>query len=124
MRAMKTLNEVLPPRDTPLGKEIIVKIIRYQQSSDGGEQLIIHPIKGLDYNDDLIFPITRTAGDLISSIFPVQAYGVAVLHGKEMRLINMEYTVLGYNGNAFNARSWLPQPMVGKITKGTDWYSI
>jgi hypothetical protein len=120
---MKTLNEVLPPRSVAAGKEIIVKIVKYQ-SLDEEEQLIIHPIKGLDYNADLIFPVTRTAGDLISSMYPVHAYGIAVLHGKEMRLVDMDYTVLGYNGNEFAARSWLPQPMVGKITKGTDWYSI
>ena len=74
------------------------------------------------YEGEYQMTVSRTNGDLLGKIFPVQEYGLAVLHGKAVRLINMEYTTLGYNGNPYYHQSWLFQPQDRIITKGTDWY--
>ena len=74
------------------------------------------------YEGEYQMTVSRTNGDLLGMIFPVQEYGLAVMHGKNVRLINMEYTTLGYNGNPYYHQSWLFQPLNKIITKGTDWY--
>ena len=121
MKNIPLLNEKFPVREYKLYDVINAKIVEHY--ADEYEYIVLKDVI-LDKENygEMQLSLSRTNGDLLGKIFPVQEYGLAVLHGKAVRLINMEYTTLGYNGNPYYHQSWLFQPQDRIIAKGTDWY--
>ena len=121
MKDIPLLNEQFPVKNYDIYSVINSVIVEHY--TDEYEYIIIRDVTLNKKNyGEMQLSLSRTNGDLLGMIFPVQEYGLAVLHGKPVRLINMEYTTLGYNGTPYYHQSWLFQPLDRIITKGSDWY--
>ena len=121
MKDIPLLNKQFPVENYDIYSVINSVIVEHY--TDEYEYIIIRDVTLNKKNyGEMQLSLSRTNGDLLGMIFPVQEYGLAVLHGKPVRLINMEYTTLGYNGTPYYHQSWLFQPLDRIITKGSDWY--
>lgn len=121
MKDIPLLNEQFPVKNYDIYTIINATIVEHY--TDEYEYIILKDVELNKKNyGEMQLSLSRTNGDLLGMIFPVQEYGLAVLHGKPVRLINMEYTTLGYNGNPYYHQSWLFQPPDRIITKDSDWY--
>ena len=116
------LNEKFPPEKYKVN-DIITALIKKYYANGDQEYIILSSVEmSGKYYGEMQMIISRTNGELLRMIFPIREYGLAVMHGKNVRLIKMEYTTLGYNGNPYYHQSWLFQPLNEIITKGSDWY--
>jgi hypothetical protein len=122
------MNDVKPfnfQQFSNLGDTIRCKILTYQKNN-GKEILLLTDVSlnWKEYPGTYSFFISNTNGYLLNKIFPHDVAGYPIMAGKPARLIFTEYETVGYNGRRFKNRSYLFQPLEGRIMEGEDWRII
>ena len=69
--------------------------------------------------------ISRTNGDILARLygpFGGERGFADIMHGKTLKLVNLRYVVLGFDGREYHNTSFLFQPRDGECASGTDWH--
>lgn len=108
-----------------LGDEIKCKILSYFKEN-GEEYVLLSNIvfDGVPYKGEYKFRISRTNGELLCLIFPLDSEGYPIVSGKEARMVFQEYVSVGFNGVQYYHKSFLFQPFDGIRICGTDWWLL
>ncbi len=108
-----------------LGDEIKCKILSYFKEN-GEEYVLLSNIvfNGKSYEGEYKFRISRTNGELLCLIFPLDSEGYPIVSGKEARMVFQEYATVGFNGVQYYHKSFLFQPFYGIIEDGISWWLV
>ncbi len=120
--------EILPfffSSQARLGDEMRCKIMSYFKER-GEEYLLISDVSLNNrlYSGEYKFRISRTNGELLYLIFPLDSEGYPIVSGKEARMVFQEYATVGFNGVQYYHKSFLFQPFYGIIEDGISWWLV